>query len=82
MVKTTVRFGPDSEGKYSYHAVLVEDLVINPTTGRVDAVRVYDPNVGILEVPRNRFIERYNGAAYFKNEKKEFLLMLIRFNAQ
>jgi hypothetical protein len=81
MVKTTVRFGPDSTGNYTYHAVLVEDLVINPATGRVAAVRVYDPMVGVIEVPRKRFIELFKGAAYFKNNKKEYLLMFIRFDS-
>src|SRR5690606_26121157 len=42
-VKLILKFGPSS-----YHAVIIDGLVVNAKTKAITAVRVYDPNVGRL----------------------------------
>ncbi|MEX1109176.1 MAG: hypothetical protein WEC00_09720 [Dongiaceae bacterium] len=55
IVKIVLELGPQF-GRDAFHAVIIDGLKINRSTGRIVGVRIFDPNIGrLIDVPAPKF---------------------------
>ena len=55
MVKTVVKFTSPGTTQHAAHAVVVQDVIVNPVTRRISWVELFDPLVGIVRVRAKHF---------------------------